>query len=164
MSRLLPTIGLALLLCAETSFATRAASDTTDETTTVEVALEVDGKPFALKGAGECNFTNDASIYEAPATMWAVRQYQGDRSVNLTMWRLHKGGDSLTLSVTANGKTYRVNTTKIGQQGTIEGAGRWTFTKSGAGGTFTLDASTAAGAKISGRLTCAGFKKPEDNG
>jgi hypothetical protein len=172
MSRLVLVVGLGLLLCAGTLAAARTADDTTngatnettDESTTVEIALEVDGKPMVLKGPGECNFTGDATIYEAPATMWAVRQSSGDRSINLTMWRLHQGGDMLTLSLTANGKTYRVNTTKIGQHGTIEGAGRWTFAKSGAGGTFTIEASTATRAKIAGRLTCASFKKPEDNG
>jgi hypothetical protein len=163
MSRLVLTIGLALLLCAGTLPAARAADDR-NETTIVEIALDVDGKPIVLKGPGECNFTDEATIYEAPATMWAVRQSIGDRSVNLTMWRLHQGGDSLTMELTADGKTYRVNTTKIGQQGTIEGAGRWTFAKSGAGGIFTIEASTATRAKIAGRLTCAGFKKPEDNG
>jgi hypothetical protein len=163
MSRLVSTIGLALLLSAGTPTAERAAAPA-DETTNVEIALEVDGKPFVLKGTGECNFTDQATIYDAPATMWAVRQSNGDRDVNLTMWRLRQGGDSLTLSITAGDKTYRVNTTKVGQHGTIEGAGRWTFTKSGAGGVFTIDASTAWRAKITGRLTCGGFKKPEDNG
>jgi hypothetical protein len=165
MRRLVLTIGLAWLLCAGTPLsAGRATDDRTNETTAVEVAIEVDGKSIVLKGAGECNFTDDATIYEAPATMWAVRQSIGDRSINLTMWRLHQGGDTLTLSLTADGKTYRVNTTKIGQQGTIEGSGRWTFAKSGAGGTFTIEASTATRAKIAGRVSCAGFKKPEDNG
>ena len=159
MSRLMLNVGLALLLAAGTLSARMA-----DETTSVEVALEVDGRPVVLKGAGECNFTDEATIYEAPATMWAVRQSTGNRSINLTMWRLHQGGDSLTLSLTVDGKTYRVNTTKVGQQGTIEGAGRWTFAKSGAGGVFTIEASTGTHAKIAGRLTCAGFKKPEDNG
>jgi hypothetical protein len=156
---LMLTLGLALLLGAGTMSARMS-----DATTSVEVALEVDGRPVVLKGAGECNFTDDATIYEAPATMWAVRQSAGNRDINLTMWRLHKGGDSLTLSLTVDGKTYRVNTTKIGQQGTIEGAGRWTFAKNGAGGVFTIEAFTATRTKIAGRLTCAGFKKPEDNG
>lgn len=159
MSRLMLTLGLALLLVAGT-----VSARTADETTSVEVALEVDGRPFVLKGPGECNFTDEATIYEAPATMWAVRQSTGNRDINLTMWRLHKGGDSLTLSLTVDGKTYRVNTTKVGQHGTIEGTGRWTFAKNGAGGIFTLEASTGTRAKIAGRLTCAAFKKPEDNG
>jgi hypothetical protein len=106
MSRLMLTIGLALFLGAGA-----VPAQTADETTSVEVALEVDGRPIVLKGVGECNFTDEATIYEAAATMWAVRQSIGNRSINLTMWRLHQGGDSLT-----------------------------------------------------GRLTCAGFKKPEDNG
>ena len=164
MSRLVLIIGLALVLCAGTLSAGRARDDTTNETTVVEIAIEVDGKPIVLKGPGECNFTDEATIHEAPATMWAVRQSIGDRSINLTMWRLHRGGDSLTLALTADGKTYRVNTTKIGQQGTIDGSGRWTFAKSGAGGMFTIEASTATRVKIAGRLSCSGFKKPEDNG
>jgi hypothetical protein len=159
MSRLMPTLGLALLLGAG-----MVSARTLEGNTSVEVALEVDGRPIVLKGTGECNFTDEATIYEAPATMWAVRQSTGNRSVNLTMWRLHQGGDSLTLSLMVDGKTYRVNTTKVGQHGTLDGAGRWTFAKSGAGGVFTIDALTATRAKIAGRLTCAGFAKPEENG
>jgi hypothetical protein len=163
MPRLMLTMGLALLLGIGTLSA-RAADEMTDGTTSVEVSLEVDGRPIVLKGAGECNFTDDATIYEAPASMWSVRQSTGDRGVNVTMWRMRQGGDMLTLSLTADGKTYRVNTTKVGQQGTIEGTGRWTFAKNGPGGVFTIEASTGTRAKIAGRLTCAGFTKPEENG
>lgn len=159
MPRLMLTLGLTLVLAAGT-----ISAATSDDSTNVEVALEVNGRPIVLKGPGECNFTDDATIYEAPATMWAVRQSTGDRSINLTMWRLRGGGDSLMLSLSVDGKEYRVQTTKVGQQGAVEGAGRWTFTKSGAGGTFTIDASTASREKIAGRMTCGGFKKPEDNG
>jgi hypothetical protein len=132
----------------------------------VEVALQVGATAYNAKGPGECNFTDGATIFEAPATQWAARQEDGQRNVNFTLWRLRKGGpDMLTLFVTVAGKMHRVNTVKIGDKGPgLRGSGTATFEKIGAGGVFTLDATADTGAKIGGRITCSGFTKPEDNG
>lgn len=130
----------------------------------VDVALQVGGAAYTAKATGECNFTDGATIFEAPATMWAARQQGGDRNVNFTLWRLRKGGDMLTLFVTIGNKTHRVSTTKVGGNGALRGSGGATFEKRGAGGVFTIDAIADTGAAISGRIVCSGFTKPEDNG
>jgi hypothetical protein len=130
----------------------------------LDVALHVGGVAYTAKAAGECNYTTDATIFEAPATMWAARQDGGNRNVNFTLWRLKTGGEMLTLFVTVGNKTHRVNTVKVGSHADVRGSGQATFEKSGAGGIFTIDAIADTGAKISGRIVCSGFVKPEDNG
>ncbi len=134
----------------------------------VDVALTVGGVPYTAKAAGECNYSTESTIFEAPATMWAARQHDGNRNLNFTLWRLKKGGeqggDMLTLFVTVGNKTHRVNTVKVGSHADVRGLGQARFEKSGAGGIFTIDATADTGAKITGRTTCSGFSKPEDNG
>jgi hypothetical protein len=136
---------------------------------TVDVALTVGGVPYTAKAAGECNYSTESTIFELPATMWAARQHEGNRNVNFTLWHPRKagekgGGDMLTLFVTVGNKTHRVNTVKVGSHADVQGSGQATFEKSGAGGIFTIEAIADTGAKISGRISCSGFVKPEDNG
>jgi hypothetical protein len=133
---------------------------------TVDVALQVGGAAYSVKGAGECIYSDASTIYEAPATQWGVRHDAADRDLSFAMWRLRKGGpDMLTLTIVLGGKTHRVNTTKVGDKSAgLRGSGTAAFEKSGAGGVFTIDAIADTGAKISGRVTCSGFARPEDNG
>jgi hypothetical protein len=133
---------------------------------TVDVALQVGGMTYNVKAAGECIHSDSSTIFEAPATQWGVRHDGQDRDLSLSMWRLRKGGpDMLTLTVVLGGKTHRVNTTKVGEKTAgVRGSGTTAFEKAGAGGVFTIDAIADTGAKISGRVTCSGFAKPEDNG
>jgi hypothetical protein len=130
----------------------------------IDVALTVGGVSYTAKAAGECNYSTESTIFEAPATMWAARQHEGNRNLNFTLWRLKQGGDMLTLFVTVGNKTHRVNTVKVGSHADVRGSGQATFEKSGAGGIFTIEAIADTGAKISGRISCSGFVKPEDNG
>ena len=130
----------------------------------VDVALQVGGVPYTAKAAGECNYSTESTIFEAPATMWAARQNEGNRNLNFTLWRLKQGGDMLTLFVTVGNTTHRVNTVKVGSHADVRGSGQATFEKRGAGGIFTIDAMADTGAKITGRISCSGFVKPEDNG
>lgn len=131
----------------------------------IDVALTVGGVSYTAKAPGECNYSTESTIFELPATMWAARQHEGNRNVNFTLWHPKKGGgDMLTLFVTIGNKTHRVNTVKIGSHADVQGSGQATFEKSGAGGIFTIEAIADTGAKISGRISCSGFVKPEDNG
>jgi hypothetical protein len=132
----------------------------------MEIALQVGGRPVAINGTGDCIYTDASTIYEAPATQWGARLDEPGRAVHFTMWRLRRGGpDMLTMSIVLGGTTHRVNTTKVGEKTAgLHGSGTSTFTKSGAGGVFTIDATADTGAKISGRITCSAFSKPEDNG
>lgn len=131
----------------------------------IDVALTVGGVSYTAKAAGECNYSTESTIFELPATMWAARQHEGTRSVNFTLWRPKKSGsDMLTLFVTIGNKTHRVNTVKVGSHADVQGSGQATFEQRGAGGIFTIEAIADTDAKISGRITCSGFVKPEDNG
>jgi len=60
-----------------------------------------------------------------------------------------------SLSVGTRGKSYLVNTIKPG--GAVKGSGKMTVTRSGAGGTFTINATTADGAAITGTIKCSEF-------
>jgi hypothetical protein len=135
----------------------------------IDVVLTVGGVSYTAKAAGECNYSTESTIFELPATMWAARQHEGNRSVNFTLWHPKKAGekgsgDMMTLFVTIGNKTHRVNTVRVGSHADVQGSGQATFEKSGAGGIFTIEAIADTGAKISGRISCSGFVKPEDNG
>ena len=131
---------------------------------TVQANLRVGSVAYTANGAGECIFSDRSSMYDAPGSQWGVRHQGTNQSLNLSFWRLAKGGDMFSLSVTADGKTHQVNTMQVGPPANRRGAGTVTFEKRGSGGVFTLAAQAETGAKIAGHLTCSGFTRPEENG
>jgi hypothetical protein len=131
---------------------------------TVRVDLRVAGSAYAVTAAGECHATDDASIFNAPAALKSARQSDPSRSLSLTLWRLVKGGDAVTLDVTLGGKRHRVNTLTVGPASNRAGSGTATFQARGAGGVFTVDATADSGARITGQVSCSRFDKPEENG
>jgi hypothetical protein len=132
---------------------------------TVTVDLQVNGSPLAFSAEGECTFTDQGSIYEKPSLSWSATVKSGTRYVNYANWRLKSSGaDMMNLSVMIGNKEHRISTVKVDAQGQPRGSGTSTFAKNGQGGLFTLDAIADSGAKISGRITCSAFGKPEDNG
>jgi hypothetical protein len=58
------------------------------------------------------------------------------------------------------GASHRVSTVKVGQQGSVQGSGTATIARSGAGGTFTLDATADSGRRITGTIACTAFTEP----
>ncbi len=129
-----------------------------------KVNLKIGGAALTTAGPAECNHSAGASIYEAPGQMWAARQQGSNSSVNLTLWRLVKGGDMFTLSVTAGGRSHRVNTLTVGPTAERRGSGTVTIAAIGKGGQFTINAVADTGVTISGTVTCSAFTAPEDNG
>ena len=130
-----------------------------------QIALVVGGAALTSAGPAECNHSAGASIYDAPGQMWAARQQgSNNSSVNLTLWRLAKGGDMFTLSITAGGKTHRVNTLTVGPAADRRGSGSVAIAPMGKGGQFTISARTDTGITISGTVSCSAFTAPEDNG
>ena len=124
----------------------------------MKIDLQVGGEKYAFSGPGVCQSSSDASIYELAAAMYAVRQNGEGRSVNLTLWRPKTGApDMLTLGVSLGSRSYRVSTVKVGRNGEVRGSGGASFAKTGAGGTFTLDATAEGGTKITGTITCERF-------
>ncbi len=122
----------------------------------VVIAMQVAGQPYHFEGKGECKHEPRASIYSVPAELWSVHQRDGQRSVGLSLWRpQNASGEMFSLSVGTRGKSYLVNTIKPG--GAVKGSGRMTVRRSGAAGTFTIDATAADGAPITGTIKCSGF-------
>ena len=134
-----------------------AAAGPNDATVPMQIALKVGETAYRFGGEAICQHAGDGSIYEAPAEQWSVRHAEATRSLNLSFWRVNGQGDMLTLGLTLSGETHRVNTVRIGQKGEIEGSGRVTFTPSGNGATFSLDAVAKDGSRISGTITCGRF-------
>ena len=131
---------------------------------TVNAQLNVSGKAMSFSGPGQCSHTDDGSIYEAPAAIWSVQQDTNNKSLNLTLFRLKKGGDLFNLSIGDGDANHNVSTVKVGGNGQLNGTGKVSFMPAGAGGSFVLDVTTAAGKKITGKVTCSGFSPTEANG
>jgi hypothetical protein len=132
--------------------------------TTLQVSLKIGAASYTASGPGECIHSTEGGLYDTPGTQWGARRTDGNQTINFTMWRLSGKGDSVTLFVTAGGKTHKVNTVPVGPTSNRTGAGTATFEARGAGGVFTLDLRADTGAAITGQMTCSGFSRPEDNG
>ena len=131
---------------------------------TMQIDVHVAGAAYTFSGSGECHATDDASIFSTPAGMKSARHDEATRSLNLTLWRIAKGGESITLDVEVAGKRHRVNTLPVGPVVNRRGSGGATYQSRGAGGVFTIDATADTGARITGSIRCSSFAKPEENG
>jgi hypothetical protein len=132
--------------------------------TTLQVNLKIGSTSYTASGPGECIHSTEGGLYDVPGTQWGARRTDGAQNVNFTMWRLSGKGDSVTLFVTAGGKTHKVSTVPVGPPSNRAGSGTATFEARGAGGVFTLDLHADTGAAITGQMICSGFTRPEDNG
>ncbi len=153
-------VGFAItLMIASAVAAQRRSVPSTLSDTKVDVAitLQVAGQPYRFEGKAECRHAPVASIYNVVAQNWSVQQSDEQRSIGLTLWRpRNTSGDMFSLSVTIGGKTYVVSTVKAGES-SVQGSGKVAFTTSGAGGTFTINATAANGAVITGTIKCSAF-------
>jgi hypothetical protein len=157
-----PVLRSSLTLAALASAATLLAAAQRPAAPTVSVALTVAGTPVTAQGPGECVAAEQASLYEVPGRYWNVRH--DDTDLNVTLWRMAKGGDGVTLTVMAGGKTHRVNTAAAGPAANRRGSGTASFVARGTGGTITVDLVADSGVAIKGQVTCSAFGKAEDNG
>jgi hypothetical protein len=123
----------------------------------LHVALKAGGTPYTFDGQGVCKRAEKASIYDAPASMWSVQQDGEGRNLTLTVWRLQSGGDMMSLGVSSGSKSHNVNTVKVGTHTDTQGTGTVKFEPAAQGGTFTIDATAADGAKITGTVKCESF-------
>ncbi len=124
----------------------------------VAITLQIAGQPYRFEGKAECRHAPVASIYNVVAQMWSVQQSNGQRSIALTLWRPRStSGDMFSLNVAAGGKSYLVNTVKPDRQSAVEGSGKAALTTSGLGGTFTINATAANGAAVTGTIECSAF-------
>ena len=154
-SKILLSFAIALTITSAASAQGRRMPWTRDEVDAA-ISLQVAGQPYRFEGKAECEHSPVASIYGVMSEMWSVHQNDGQRSVNLTLWHPRSAsGDMFSLSVGTRGKAYLVNTVKPG--GAVKGSGKMTVTRSGAGGTFTINATAADGAAITGTVKCSAF-------
>ena len=153
------------VIVLSTSFSAQrrpAGSTPQDQTVAVAIDLRVNGAPYTFKGQAVCHHLAKGSIYNTLAERWSVQHSEKENSVNVTLWHpLAGGSDMVTLAVATGGKRYDVTTVK-GPQGTgSAGSGSARLTREGAGGTLTIEATTAAGAEIAGTVKCERFTAPE---
>jgi hypothetical protein len=128
------------------------------ETMPLEAALNVGGKKVEFRGQGQCKAAPQASIYDIPAALYSVSQSSGSQSLNLTLWQPKSGAaNMMSLHISTGSTRYEVDTVKGGAKKDTKGSGSATVQKSGAGGTFTIDARTASGEKITGKIQCGRF-------
>lgn len=136
--------------------AQRRAPAQAQATQGVQTTLRVGNQTHQSNERGKCTHAPVASIYQVVSQMWSVQQSSQGRSLSMTVWRpKDASGDMVTLSVGNGEATYDVNTVRSGQP--AEGSAKVTFEKSGAGGTFTVDARTKDGRAITGTITCDAF-------
>jgi hypothetical protein len=145
------------LQAAAGSASALSAPGPNDATVPAQIALRVGEQPYRFGGEAICQHAPQASIHEAPAALWSARHTEAGRSLNLSFWRVKGHGDMLTLALTLSGASHQVDTVRIGQKGETAGSGRVTFTASGNGGTFTIDAVAKDGTPITGTISCGRF-------
>ena len=146
-------------LCAPALFAQRRANGVPAGTLVpITIGLTVGTEPFQLKGNGKCQHAPQASIYDVLAEQWSVQHSEGDRSLSLTMWRPKKGsGDMLTLSVNTGSRSHSITTVKAPNSGPTRGSGTISLASAAKGGTFTIEAATREGTRITGTIACGAF-------
>jgi hypothetical protein len=124
----------------------------------VAITLQVAGQPYHFEGKAVCHHAPVASIYNVMSEMWNLRQIDSRRAIALTLWHPQNApNDMFSLSVQIGNKAYIVDTVKSGKGRAGVGSGKLSFTTSGTGGTFTINATAADGAAITGTIKCSGF-------
>lgn len=125
----------------------------------MDIALVVNGKPLRAQGAGECKHEPNASIYNAPASLWRVEY--GDpkgaevQQLSLTVWQPKNGGENqMSLALKTGANSYSIATVKGGK---VVGTGTVTFRPEPSGGRFEIQGADARGATIVARITCPSF-------
>jgi hypothetical protein len=118
-----------------------------------DISLQIGSQKYNASAQGECKHAPRASIYNIPAALYSVTHRGGKDSLNLTVWQPRDGKPNMiSLSVTAGGKSYAVNT--VNEK---KGSGSARVESSGRGGTITLEAVAASGEKITGKIQCRSF-------
>jgi hypothetical protein len=128
-----------------------------NKTVAVTIALKAGTDTYAYTGKASCTHAPVASIYGLRAEQWTVEQSDGPRGALLTVWHPSSGPDMFSLTLSNAGKRQSVNTVKVGAAGSLAGSGTIALAREGTGGTFTVDALAATGAKITGTIKCDTF-------
>jgi hypothetical protein len=155
-TRFLTTV--AVVMAATAAMAEqRRAPGSADTSVPVSIALTVGAQAYDATGKATCTYAPVAGIYNLRAEQWSVRHSSEGGSLSLTHWHPAAGADMFTLSVGSGNTRSGVSTVRVGTNGTIDGSGTVTLKREGKGGTFTVAAATAKGAKITGTIKCEAF-------
>jgi len=120
----------------------------------IEISLKIAAESYDAKGQGSCTHAPRASIYDVPSEMWTVRHEDGNRSMQLTLWKPSNGSTPM-ISMSVNGtKNLTISTVRGGQ---LSGSGTVTLAPTAKGGTFTVDAKSKAGEPVTGTIKCDAF-------
>jgi hypothetical protein len=138
----------------------RPDPDGPDPKVGLTIALQVGTGRYDFTGQGVCLQIPDGEIFDAPAALYSVRQTGDRQRLNMTLYRLKKGSDMVTINVTIGSTTHSVSTVKVGTNGVPLGSGTAKLDTAGAGGTLTIDATDAKGTKITGTIKCETFNRP----
>lgn len=151
------SVAVALVMTSAASGQRRNAPARPDEMR-VSISLQVAGQRYQFEGNAACQHAPVASIYNVSSEMWRVQQSDGQRSIALTLWRPKNASNNMfSLNVGSGGKSYVVNTVRVGGESAVKGSGNVTLTASGTGGTFTVNATAANSAVITGTIRCGAF-------
>jgi len=135
------------------------------ETVPIEIVAVVAGRKTSIRGVGECNHTEDASIYEVPAMLWRAGYQGGDsaeiQDLNFTLWQPKTGGDQFTIALRLGGETHQIATVK---GGALAGSGSATVRREGPGGTFVVQGKDEKGVALQLTITCDRFTEPVAEG
>jgi len=119
-----------------------------------DVSLKVAGEPYSAKGQGSCTHAAQASIYDVRSEMWTVRHEEGDRSIQVTLWKPADGSPTMFTLASSGKKSLTISTVRGGQ---VSGSGTVTLAPSAKGGTLTIDAKTKTGDAVTGTIKCDAF-------
>ena len=135
-----------------------AALSAAAQSTPIESDLQVAGRKLQSKAPGECKAAPEASIYGVRAAMTMISQRQGDQSLRMTLWQPRDGSPAmLQMEVSQGSSRHSVDTVRAGTKKDVKGAAKASMARAGAGGTVTIDATTATGERITGTVRCGAF-------
>ena len=166
------TVGVALCwavvvasVAAAQTPARQAPGKPPDDKVGVAIALKAGGDSYSFTGKASCTHEQKGYIYMVPAALWRVEQRDANGNMMLTFWRPATGsGDMFSLIVQRGRATHHADTVKTKDGGAPQGSGEVKFAPAGGGGTFTVDATTASGVKITGTIKCDAFRPASAEG
>lgn len=125
----------------------------------IDIEFVVNGKPLRTRGAGQCRHEPNASIYNAPASLWSVEYSDPKggqiRHLSLTVWQLKSGGpNQLSLALESGSDPHRIATVKGGK---LIGAGTVMLQPSQSGGRFEVKGTDERGVAIEAKISCPTF-------
>lgn len=151
-------VGTLAVAAATVGHAQRRVPAPGSETVPVVIALKADGKAYNFSGQAKCTHAPVAAIYGLRAERWTVdRSESGALPATLALWHPASGPDLVSLSFTIGDTRHDFSTIKVGSNGKVEGSGTITLAREGKGGTFTVNATSASGAKLTGTVKCDAF-------